>query len=543
MTKLSLVWASSFALASVSAALHSHHEHLDHSVQLIHNSIPEIILEPASKDADRDNDSNDTRKRHNHHKHVVERDEHQHKRDLLEKRATTCAFPQTEGLVPITPNSQNGGWALSPNQECSLGSWCPFACPPGQLSYQWDPSVTSYTYPGSQYGGLFCDSNGNLNTPFPNEPYCKDGVGTVQVNNLCSDSIAVCQTVLPGNEAMLIPTNVDGGSSQVIAVPDPSYWASTAAHYYVNPPGVSTGDGCVWGSTANPWGNWAFYVAGANMDSNGNTFAKIGWNPVILQSDSPYQNTVPSYGIRITCEEGANCNGLPCEINPSLGINQVTSPDGSNGAGDGAFCVVTVPNRGTATIEVFEVGGSNSDNTGGSTSSDSGSQPSQESSSESQPSISSTLYSSPSPSPSTSSVVNSISIASPISVSSSLSTATNGPVANFNALSAYLSQGSQGASTYEVESVSDLFSDPRTALYNIGGPISNTTTASSSISTSAVSSTNSSSATVQSSSLVNFTRAGVSSSSTNSHNGGSSLKSSSVLLTLALSLMVAGILC
>jgi hypothetical protein len=36
-----------------------------------------------------------------------------------------------------------------------------------------------------------------------------------------------CQTVLPGNEAMLIPTLVESVST--IAVPDTSYWGKTAA--------------------------------------------------------------------------------------------------------------------------------------------------------------------------------------------------------------------------------------------------------------------------------------------------------------------------
>lgn len=35
---------------------------------------------------------------------------------------------------------------------------------------------------------------------------------------------------------MLIPTNVKSGEEQTLAVPGPDYFASTAAHYYVNPP-------------------------------------------------------------------------------------------------------------------------------------------------------------------------------------------------------------------------------------------------------------------------------------------------------------------
>ena len=61
----------------------------------------------------------------------------------LAKRST-CDFPSDAGLVAVTPGSSNGGWAMSPDQPCALGSYCPYACPSGQMSMQWDPSATSY---------------------------------------------------------------------------------------------------------------------------------------------------------------------------------------------------------------------------------------------------------------------------------------------------------------------------------------------------------------------------------------------------------------
>lgn len=67
----------------------------------------------------------------------------------VEKRGGQCAFPSDAGLVAVTPGSQNGGWAMSPNQPCTPGNYCPYACPPGQVSVQWDPSATSYSYPKS----------------------------------------------------------------------------------------------------------------------------------------------------------------------------------------------------------------------------------------------------------------------------------------------------------------------------------------------------------------------------------------------------------
>ncbi|KAK9252376.1 hypothetical protein V1507DRAFT_391207, partial [Lipomyces tetrasporus] len=272
------------------------------------------------------------------------------------KRSTTCLFPTNDGLVEVTPESLNAGWALSPDTACTAGSWCPYACPSGQLMAQWDPDATSYTYPQSQYGGLYCDDNGQLSKPFSDKPYCYDGTGTVEAVS-SAGNVAFCQTVLPGNEAMLIPTEVTS-SSTVLAVPDLSYWAATAAHYYINPPGVSTEEGCVWGTTANPYGNWSPYVAGANTDTSGTTFVKLGWNPVYLEPTSPYKDTVPDWGVKISCPDGG-CTGLPCGIDPSVhGVNQCDNE--ATGAGGGNFCVIGVQSGKKATIEVFSSGSSSS---------------------------------------------------------------------------------------------------------------------------------------------------------------------------------------
>lgn len=85
--------------------------------------------------------------RHGHH--------HAHRHDLrsenvsIEKRGGQCQFPTDAGLVSVTPNEQNAGWAMSPNQPCKPGNYCPYACPAGQVSMQWDPKATSYSYPMS----------------------------------------------------------------------------------------------------------------------------------------------------------------------------------------------------------------------------------------------------------------------------------------------------------------------------------------------------------------------------------------------------------
>ena len=67
----------------------------------------------------------------------------------LDKRGGQCQFPSDAGLVAVTPDQQNAGWAMSPDQPCKPGNYCPYACPPGQMMAQWSPDATSYSYPQS----------------------------------------------------------------------------------------------------------------------------------------------------------------------------------------------------------------------------------------------------------------------------------------------------------------------------------------------------------------------------------------------------------
>jgi len=85
---------------------------------------------------------------HNHHAH-----DHTHidgkVKESLVKKSGKCKFPSDAGLVAITPGAANEGWAMSPDESCTPGNYCPYACPPGQMSMQWDPKATSYSYPMS----------------------------------------------------------------------------------------------------------------------------------------------------------------------------------------------------------------------------------------------------------------------------------------------------------------------------------------------------------------------------------------------------------
>lgn len=111
----------------------------------------------------------------------------------------------------------------------------------------------------------------------------------------------------------------------------------------------------MWGTSANPYGNWSPYVAGANTDGDGNTFVKLGWNPIYLEPSTPFRDQVPEFGVEIVCE-GDGCNGLPCKIDPAVHAVNKMEGKSSEGAGGASFCVVTVPSGGKANIVVFGKG-------------------------------------------------------------------------------------------------------------------------------------------------------------------------------------------
>lgn len=68
--------------------------------------------------------------------------------DGLHKRSS-CEFPSGAGLVAVTPGALNAGWAMSPDQKCTPDSFCPYACPSGQVMAQWNPQAKNYPDPKS----------------------------------------------------------------------------------------------------------------------------------------------------------------------------------------------------------------------------------------------------------------------------------------------------------------------------------------------------------------------------------------------------------
>lgn len=73
---------------------------------------------------------------------------------LLASPTKKCKFPKKKDLVPVYEDGVNAGWAMSPDEACIPGKYCPYACPPGQLMNQWNPDATTYLYPTSMDGGF-----------------------------------------------------------------------------------------------------------------------------------------------------------------------------------------------------------------------------------------------------------------------------------------------------------------------------------------------------------------------------------------------------
>ncbi|KAI1410800.1 hypothetical protein F5Y13DRAFT_191878 [Hypoxylon sp. FL1857] len=386
-----------------------HHLHKKHSHSHVHTQIQQDAYNP--KYSDRNSSA------------LVSRD-----------GGKTCKFPTDKGLFAVTPDGMNGGWAMAPDQECGAGTWCPFACPSGQVMAQWKPG-TSYKYPESTYGGVYCNDDGEIEVPFKNKPWCVDGTGTVEAVNKAGKVVSFCQTCLPGYEDMIIPTDVQ--DTATLSVPDMTYWASTAAHYYINAPGVDSSQGCHWGDESKPIGNWSPYVAGANTVGDGSTYVKLGINPV-WQASSLY-NTKPNFGLRVECPDG-NCNGAKCSVDG----DGVKSDNKASGAGGSDFCVVTVPKGGKANIVVYTLDGSGGDD---------------DSSSSSSSSPSSTEASSTSSTPTSSSVASTTSSSSKSSSTSSSSAATSSSAISRTSSSGHSPSSTQSTSASATPFLGGVFQE------------------------------------------------------------------------------------
>ncbi|KAJ1958324.1 hypothetical protein GGI12_004765 [Dipsacomyces acuminosporus] len=212
-------------------------------------------------------------------------------------------YGNADHIVPITPQSENGGWAMSPNQQCKPGGWCPYACESGFYASQWDPDAKLYNGKGSMNGGLRVKEDGTLVKPFPDKPFCSPGMFNAEIENKLSQQVSACQTVYPGNEAMIIPTVAQPGGTAPLNVLPNTYWLGTSSQFYVNLAG-SDASKCIWGDDTNPVGNWAPYIFGAGQGKDGNTYVSVQFNPLYIEKGFKVS---AAYNVKIECTQG-NCN-------------------------------------------------------------------------------------------------------------------------------------------------------------------------------------------------------------------------------------------
>ncbi|PVU94295.1 hypothetical protein BB561_002646 [Smittium simulii] len=261
---------------------------------------------------------------------------------FIEQNTRVCRFPWSidnfENIYAITPDKENSGWAMSPHQQCMRGTWCPYACKPGYYSAQWDPDAVSANGKGSTNGGLYCDEDGILQVPFPERPFCARGMGNVVVNNTLANPVSACQTVYPGNEAMIIPSTAHPRGSVDLNVVPKSYWLSTSCQFYVNPAG-STNNECIWGNSKQPLGNWGPYIFGTGQAADGHTYISVRYNPLYIQSGFSLKNT---YNVKIACVAGF-CN-FPANNECKCENGACTLPNG---------CTVTLTNDAKAQFVLY----------------------------------------------------------------------------------------------------------------------------------------------------------------------------------------------
>ncbi|KAI5196921.1 SUN-domain-containing protein [Aureobasidium subglaciale] len=196
---------------------------------------------------------------------------------------------------------------------CAEGSYCSYACPAGYQKAHW-PTTQGLT--GQSVGGLLC-KNGKLYKTNPNyDTLCITGSSevTVLVRNEMSSSAAVCRTDYPGTESETVPVTANPGSVANLTCPDATYYEwtgkTTSAQYYVNPAGVSAEDGCQWGSSANPWGNYAPLNLGVGY-SNGAAWLAIFQNAPTTDEKLDFTITIEGDNMNGHCRysNGQYCSG------------------------------------------------------------------------------------------------------------------------------------------------------------------------------------------------------------------------------------------
>ncbi|KAI1645672.1 SUN-domain-containing protein [Daldinia loculata] len=258
-------------------------------------------------------------------------------------------FPEEYGAVPLewlglggwsglqyTPSYKFGDFSISFIETGVKGmakqpGFYSYACPEGYVKSQW-PSAQGSTK--QSVGGLYCNDDGYLELSRPEiKTLCEPGVPGITINNKMQKNVAICRTDYPGIEAMVIPVDAQPGAVRQLAnieSADYYHWDNkpTTLQYYVNQPGVSVEDGCVWDCSEDhdECGNWAPTILGVGKSSDGNTY-------ISLFPNTPTSSAKPKMNINITGDVS-----IPCYFQ-----------DGEYAIGSSG-CTTTIPSGGKAVV-------------------------------------------------------------------------------------------------------------------------------------------------------------------------------------------------
>ncbi|WEW57138.1 Sperm-associated antigen 4 protein [Emydomyces testavorans] len=186
-------------------------------------------------------------------------------------------------------------------EECTEGSLCSYACPPGYQKSQWP---TTQGASGQSVGGIQCKGGKlRLTNPDLSKKLCIKGSGGINVKNTLGEVVSVCRTDYPGTESETIPLLAQPGSTEPLTCPDAnSYYKwqnkATSAQYYVNPKGIGIQEACQWGDGKKPIGNWAPINLGVGK--------KDGATWISLAQNKPTTNEKLDFKIEI---KGDNLSG------------------------------------------------------------------------------------------------------------------------------------------------------------------------------------------------------------------------------------------
>lgn len=252
--------------------------------------------------------------------------------DFPDGEIDCSTFPSEYGAVAVDwlglggwtgiqncPSEVAGGFTnietVTSGGSCSEGHYCSYACPPGYQKSQW-PTTQGST--GQSVGGIKCQ-NGKLHltNPSMSKSLCMKGAQqvTILVENKLSKNVAVCRTDYPGTESETIPIDAQPGATANLTCPSADNYykwqgSSTSAQYYVNPAGVSIEKACQWGSSANPWGNFAPLNLGVGY-SNGAAWLSVFQNAPTTNQKLDFTVEIKGDGMSGTCKysNGQYCGG------------------------------------------------------------------------------------------------------------------------------------------------------------------------------------------------------------------------------------------